>query len=161
MYSRLRQLLEAQRVGAPDPQATPATCPDPLYAQLDIVREPTPTWDDLDGAAGITDGPPCAAVGARVCWCRQTNAGPDVDHMVDAAAAEALRLQVVRDVRPGGPYPCPIETDSAYVVVFVDAAGGSFEVRIAASRCAGIASGDYAAGRAGPDLIAAIEAALS
>jgi len=48
------------------------------------------------------------------------------------------------------------------VIVFVDAAGGSFEVRIDASPCHGIVAGGavYGSGRTGPELVAALDAQL-
>jgi len=47
------------------------------------------------------------------------------------------------------------------VIVFADAAGGSFEVRVDGRPCDGIVSGDFGYGRAGSGLLAALDAALA
>lgn len=162
IYELLLELLERQRIATPDPDATPAACPDPLYAQLTILREPVPHWDAVTTLDYEVVGPPYAAVGARVCHYDRTNAGPSTERVVEPATAESLRTLVTGDLRFGRPYPCALETDRAYVIVFVDGAGGSFEVRIDASPCHGIAVGGpvYASGHAGPELVAALDAGL-
>lgn len=158
----LLELLERQRIATPDPEATPAACPDPLYNQLTILREPAPTWDAITELDRNLVGPPYPAVGARLCYYARTNEGPTTDRLVDEATAESLRGQVVGALRFGSAYPCALETDRPHVIVFVDAAGGSFEVRIDASPCHGIVAGGavYGSGRTGPELVAALDAQL-
>lgn len=159
VYPLLLELLEEQRIATPDPAATPAACPDPLAARVDDV-ERTPYWAALDWE-GPVQGPPYPAVGARVCSYPQTNAGPAVDRLVDDVAAERLRGLVRDGLVPGwSEYPCPSVSRSAYVLVFVDRAGGSFEVRLDPA-CGGVRSGDWANGHTGPELVAAVEAATS
>lgn len=154
----LFELLERQRVATPVADPVPAACPDPLYAQLTIGREPSPHWDAITVLDADAVGPPYPAVGARICHYQQTNAGPTTQRLLDAEQAEALRLQTVGDLTLTY-YPCALETDQAYALVFVDAAGGSFEVRVDASRCFGIAS-NRGYGRAGLGLKAALTDAL-
>lgn len=94
VFALLLELLERQRIATPDPDATRAARPDPLYAQLTVRREPLPHWDAITRLDYELVGPPYPAVGARVCWYERTNAGP-MSALLDAAAAEDLRAEVV------------------------------------------------------------------
>lgn len=164
VHRLLVELLERQRIATPAPDATPAACPVPLWSQLTIYREPLPHWDEVVSLDPTVPGPPYEAVGARLCHYERTgvDSQPTTERVVDAATAESLRGLVVGDLGAGRPYPCPLETARAYVIVFVDAAGGSFEVRISADACRGITTGSpvYAHGTAGPELLAALAVQL-
>jgi len=165
LFKLIFELLERQRIASPHTDPVPAECPRPLWPQLTILREPTPNWDALAPLPESGTGPPYPAVAARLCRYEATGSAsaPTAERMIEGAAAEALRLQVVHDLTAGAGYPCPLETAQADVLVFVDAANGSFEVRISREQCYGMVTGSslYGHGEADPDLLATIDAVFA
>lgn len=165
LFQLIFELLERQRVASLLTDPVPAECPRPLWPQLTIFREPTPHWDALALLAESGIGPPYPAVAVRLCRYQATGSTsvPTSERLVEGDAAEALRQQVVDDMTLGAGYPCPLETARADVLVFVDAAGGSFEVRVSQDECYGIVAGSlaYGHGKADPDLLASIDSAFA
>ena len=158
------ELLERQRVASPVADPVPGLCPTPLWEQLSILRQPLPHWDALAALDDQAPGMPYGAAGARVCRYDSLGEGsrPAVERVVTADVAERLRRLVSANLRLGVGFLCPLIAEAADVIVWVDRAGGSFEVRIGRGACAEIVTGSgvYAGGVADARLQSTLDAVL-